>query len=144
MNPFHFANHNLQSIIFDVRGEHYPKTPYDFNFVDNNFHRAYMDYMEAIGIGRSNTSPHITMEMFKKCNAIFALDLQPDQCNSAHIHHSKSGPVNVTLNFRQAPSDNLTVCFFALHDFCLTFKREDKKPRLIVENVDANLLLGEQ
>ena len=82
--------------------------------------------------------------MFKKANAIFALDLQPDQCKSTHIHSSKSGPVHVTLSFREAVAENLTVCFFALHDFCLTFKREDKKPRLIVENVDANLLLGEQ
>ena len=144
MNTFQFENHNLRSIIFNVRGDHYPRTPYEFNFPDNNFHRAYMDYLETIGIGRSNNSPHITMEMFKKSNAIFALDLQPDQCNSTHIHHSKSGPVDVTLTFRQAPNSNLTVCFFALHDFCLTFKREESKPRLIIDNVDANLLLGEQ
>ena len=84
------------------------------------------------------------MEMFKECNAIFALDLQPDQCHSTHIHASKSGPVDVTLTFREAPDANLTVCFFALHDFCLTFKREEGKPRLMIENVDANLLLGEQ
>ena len=142
-NPFLFENHNLQSIIFNVRGEHYPRTPYDFNFPDNIFHRAYMDYLETIGVGRSNHSPNITMEMFKKCNAIFALDLQPDQCNSTHIHASKSGPVNVTLNFRIAPLENLTVCFYALHDFCLTFKREPSKPRLIIDNVDANLLLAE-
>ena len=144
MNPFHFQNNYLKSIIFNVKGEHYPATPYEFNFLKNDFQRAYLDFLEAIGNGRSNNSPFITYEMFKKANSIFVLDLQPDQCNSTHIHSSKSGPINVTLSFRQATQNNVTVCFFALHDFCLTFKREEKKPRLIVENVDANLLLGEQ
>ena len=144
MNPFDFKPHNLQSISFNDRGELYPRVPYEFNFQENDFHRAYMDYMETIGIGRSNNSPNITMESYKKYCAIFALDLQPDQCNSGHIHSSKSGSVDVTLSFRRAPTDNLTVCFFSLHDRCLTFQREEGKPRLTIENIDANLLMGER
>ena len=144
MNPFEFKNHNLQNIKFNVRGELYPRVPYDLNFPENDFHRAYMDYMYAIGVGRSNNSPNITMEAYKKYCAIFALDLEADGCNSSHIHESKSGSIDVELVFREAPSDNLTVCFFSLHDYCLTFQREEGKPRLTIENVDANLLLAEK
>ena len=144
MNPFEFKNHNLQNITFKVRGELYPRVPYDLNFQENDFHRAYMDYMYAIGVGRSNNSPNITMEAYKKYCAIFALDLEADGCNSSHIHESKSGSIDVELAFREAPSDNLTVCFFSLHDYCLTFQREEGKPRLTIENVDANLLLAEK
>ena len=86
MNPFEFKHHNLKNISFNVRGELYPRVPYDLNFAENNFHRVYMDYMDAIGIGRSNNSPNITMEAYKKYCAIFALDLQADKCNSEHIH----------------------------------------------------------
>ena len=90
MNPFHFQNNNLKSIIFNVRGDHYPATPYEFNFPENDFHRAYMDFLEAIGNGRSNNSPFITYEMFKKANSIFVLDLQPDQCNSTQFIRQKT------------------------------------------------------
>ena len=89
MNPFDFKPHNLQSISFNARGELYPRVPYAFNFQENDFHRAYMDYLEAIGIGCSNNSPNITMEDYKKYCAIFALDLLPDQCNSSHIQFPK-------------------------------------------------------
>ena len=143
-NPFDFKPHNLQSISFNARNELYPRTPYEFNFPNDDFHRAYMDYLHAIGIGRSNNSPNITMDTFKKYCAIFALDLQPDTCNSGHIHSSKSGAVDVTLTFREAPTSNLTVCFFSLHDRCLTFQREEGKPRLTIENIDANLLVAEK
>lgn len=40
MNPFEFKNHNLQNITFNVRGELYPRVPYDLNFQENDFHRA--------------------------------------------------------------------------------------------------------
>ena len=143
MNPFEFKHHNLKNITFNVRGELYPRVPYDLNFAENNFHRAYMDYMNAIGIGRSNNSPNITMEAYKKYCAIFALDLQADKCNSEHIHASKSGSVDVSVSFITAPAVNLTACFFSLHDYCLTFQREEGKPRLTIENIDANLLMAE-
>ena len=65
-------------------------TPYDFNVKENYFHRAYMDFLDAIGNERSNNSPFITYEMFKKANAIFALDLQLDQCNSTHFLRQKA------------------------------------------------------
>lgn len=144
LNPFVFKNHDVQNITFKVRGELYPRVPYDLNFQENDFHRAYMDYMHAIGVGRSNNSPNITMEAYKKYCTIFALDLESDSCNSSHIHESKTGSIDVSFAFRTAPTANLTVCFFSLHDYCITFQREEGKPRLKIENVDANLLLAEK
>ena len=82
-----------------------------------------MDFLNAIGVGRSNTSPNITTDMFKKYSSVFTLDLQPDQCNSHHIHAQKTGSVNVDVTFRENLEQNLQVCFLAYHDFCLTFKR---------------------
>ena len=144
MNPFEFRHHNLQNITFSARGDLHPRVRYDLNFAENDFSRVYMDYLEAIGIGRSNNSPGITMEAYKKYCTIFALDLQGDQCNSQHMHFTRSGPVDVTMTFRTAPPENLTVCFFSLHNYCLTFQREEGKPRLQIENIDANLLLAER
>ena len=144
LNPFEFNNHNLQKINFNVRGYNHPMREYDFDFTDNNFHRAYLDFMYAIGVGRGNTSPNITFEMFKKYCSVFVLDLQADQCNSRHIHESKSGTVQVELTFRENLAKNIEVCFLAYHDYCLTFKRVEGKPRLVVENINANLLLAEQ
>ena len=143
-NPFDFSNYDLQKINFIVRGHHYPMMQYDFDFTNNNFHRPYMDFLNATGVGRSNASPHITMEMFKKYCSVFALDLQADQCNSQHIHAQKTGSVSVDLTFRANLDKNLTVCFLAYHDFCLTFKREDGKPKTVVDKIDSNLLPVEQ
>ena len=140
-NPFYFKNYNLQKINFTVRGLHHPMTPYDLDFENNDFHRVYMDFLNAIGVGRSNTSPHITMEVFKKYCSVFTLDLQPDQCNSHHIHAQKTGSVNVDVTFRANLQQNLQVCFLAYHDMCLTFKREDGKPKTVVDVIDSNLLL---
>ena len=140
-NPFCFFNHNLQKINFTVRGQHYPMVPYDLDCPGNDYHRAYMDFMNAIGVGRNNTSPYITMEMFKKYCAVFVLDLQPDQCNSLHIHAGKTGTVNVEMSFRENLAENLQVCFLAYHDQCITFKREEGKPKTVVDVIDSNLLL---
>lgn len=140
LNPFCFSNHNLQKINFTARGQHYPMVPYDLDFNSNDFHRAYMDLLNAIGVGRNNTSPNITMEMFRKYCSIFVLDLQPDQCNSLHIHAGKTGTVNVEMAFRDNLNQNLQVCFLAYHDQCITFKREDGKPKTVVDVIDSNLL----
>ena len=141
LNPFCFNHHKLQKINFTVRGQHYPMVPYDLDFEDNDYHRAYMDFLNAIGVGRNNTSPYITMDMFKKYCAVFVLDLQPDQCNSLHIHAGKTGTVNVEMAFRENLAQNLQVCFLAYHDQCITFKREDGKPKTVVDVIDSNLLL---
>lgn len=89
-----------------------------------------MDYMYAIAVGRSNNSPNITMEAYKKYCAIFALDLEADACNSSHIHESKSGSIDVSLAFRAAPQDNLTVCFFHYMTIVSLSKGKKENPDL--------------
>ena len=81
--------------------------PYDLDFESDDFHRAYMDFLNAIGVSRNNTSPNITMEMYRKYCCVFALDLQPDQCNSLHIHSGKTGTVNVEMTFKENLDENL-------------------------------------
>ena len=126
-SPFEFKNHNLQKIKFSVKGIEYPTVPYDLNFPDNDVTRAYLDLMNTIGISRDNKSPNITLEMFKKYCAVFCLDLQPDQCNSFHIHGSEPGRVDVELSFRAKLLNTITVCFYSLHDKVITFKRAKDK-----------------
>ena len=142
LNPFSWNHHKIQKISFTARGKHHPMVPYDLDFENNDFHRAYMDFLNAIGVSRNNTSPNITMEMYKKYCCVFALDLQPDQCNSLHIHSGKTGTVNVEMTFRSNLEQNLQVCFLEYHDQCLTFKREEGKPKIVVDVIDSNILAG--
>ena len=141
-NPFLWNHHDLQKITFIVEGKHYPMIPYDFNFGDGDIKRGYMDLMNALGVGRSNKSVAITMEMYVKYCSVFTLDLQPDQCNSEHIHFRKDGGVSVDFLFRRAVPKTLTVCFLAYHDFCLTFQRVPGKHKIIVDKEPMNALLA--
>ena len=144
-NPFEFKNHDLQKIKFTVEGIEYPTVPYDLNFAENDVTRAYLDLLNTIGISRDNKSPNITLEMFKKYCAVFCLDLQPDQCNSYHIHQSNPGRVNVELTFRTPLANTITVCFYSLHDKVITFKRlKDKGGLNEVKVLDSAALLDLQ
>ena len=144
-NPFEFKNHDLQKIKFTVEGIEYPTVPYDLNFLENDVTRAYLDLLNTIGISRDNKSPNITLEMFKKYCAVFCLDLQPDQCNSYHIHQSNPGRVNVELTFRTPLPNTITVCFYSLHDKVITFKRlKDKGGLNEVKVLDSAALLDLQ
>ena len=141
-NPFEFKNHDLQKIKFTVKGIEYPTVPYDLNFTENDVTRAYLDLLNTIGISRDNKSPNITLEMFKKYCTVFCLDLQPDQCNSYHIHQSDPGRVDVELSFRTQLANAITVCFYSLHDKVITFKRvKDKGGLNEVKVLDSAALL---
>ena len=138
-NPFVWHHHNLQKITYIVDGKQHPMVPYELNFDENDVKRGYMDLLNALGVARSNKSVNITMDMYTKYCAVFALDLQADF--NEQIHFRKDGSVGVEFLFRKALQKTVTVCFLSYHDFCLTFQRKPGKYNILVEKKPMNALL---
>lgn len=123
-NPFSFGNFGLNYMQMYVGGEPILAEAFKPNFEDGLCIREYRHFMDNIGIAHENETNGITLEDFKSNSCFFAFDLTPDLCNGMHFHGINSGTIDLSLGFKTALTENLTVIIFSSSSEIITIDKE--------------------
>ena len=115
-NPLRFQHHNLSFLAFDINGEMYPKTPYEPDFANNNYHREYYDFLLNLGAINSNLTPLIDMENWANNLCLYCVNFNPDFQNtigSEFVPLAKEGFLSISLRFSENLVNALKVVCYA-------------------------------
>nr|CAD2162544.1 unnamed protein product [Meloidogyne enterolobii] len=74
-SPFNFQPFNIREISIIANGRSYPQAPYDLDFPNGKFARAFNDMNEAIGFSNSLESNGISFEQYAYTHCIFVFNL---------------------------------------------------------------------
>lgn len=124
-NPFNFLPFDVQEINVVAGGVIYPFVPFDLNFEENRFTRAYMQYWEAMGGADENSSTGITMRDFKYGHTLFVFNLTPDDDTSVDTWALiRDGATCINAKFRTAiPPGGIEAIVHAEFDNLITMDR---------------------
>nr|CAD2178121.1 unnamed protein product [Meloidogyne enterolobii] len=74
-SPFNFHHFNVREISIVANGRNYPQAPYDFDYENGKYIRAFNDMNEAIGLANSTESNGITVQQYGKTHCIYVFNL---------------------------------------------------------------------
>ena len=118
-SPFHFDHFNVRDIELSTSGRTYPQYPYNLQYDQSNYARAYMDQQEHLGLANTADSNGINYKMYKNgwCLYVFQLtnaqeespgfELVKDGCTSVHIRFSAEVPAEGIQLVAYAEADGL-------------------------------------
>lgn len=123
-NKFKFQHFGLNYLQLYVGGE--PLLPEAFkpDFTDGICIKEYRSFLDNIGIAHENETNGITLEDFKSNSCFFAFDLSPDLCNGFCGHGYQHGTVDISLGFKAALEDNVSVVVYSSTSEILAIDKE--------------------
>nr|CAD2172290.1 unnamed protein product [Meloidogyne enterolobii] len=74
-SPFNFHHFNVREISIIANGRNYPQAPYDFDYENGKYVRAFNDMDEAVGLSNSTESNGITLQQYGKTHCIYVFNL---------------------------------------------------------------------
>nr|CAD2150853.1 unnamed protein product [Meloidogyne enterolobii] len=74
-SPFNFHHFNVREISIIANGRNYPQAPYDFDYENGKYIRAFNDMNEAVGLVNSTESNGITLQQYGKTHCIYVFNL---------------------------------------------------------------------
>lgn len=99
-SPFNFKPYDLREISIQAGGKQWPTTPYDLNYGNYQFTRAFYDMFEASGLANTTESNGISLKKYKSGWTIYVMNLtnsgEDDQC----FDLLKEGTTSVSIKFR--------------------------------------------
>jgi hypothetical protein len=106
-SPFTYKNHGVTQICVHAGGQIIPREPLRMDFAKNQFTRAYVQFVETLGMNDDTSGNHITMADYRYQNCLFAFDLTPEQCASdTSWQLVRQGSVSVHAEFKEAIKEN--------------------------------------
>lgn len=116
-NPFDFQHFNYSSIAFYIDSVACPSKPYECDFANHQYIRAYHSLFEGSNINHSDIGNNISKTDYPNGYALLAVDLTPDLCSSAtHISVPKTGSLRIDIQFSVALPSSVTAIVFAEFD----------------------------
>uniref|UniRef100_A0A914MBK8 Uncharacterized protein n=2 Tax=Meloidogyne incognita TaxID=6306 RepID=A0A914MBK8_MELIC len=101
-SPFNFQPFNMREISIIANGRSYPQAPYDLDFPNGKFARAFNDMNEAIGFANSLESNGITFEQYAYTHCIFVFNLtNSGEDQSGLFDLIRNGTTAVNIKFSQ-------------------------------------------
>ena len=100
-NPFNFKHYNLSSFNIKKNGQNVFSEPIKCNFEEGNYMDLYRHLYDSLGVKHGNHSFGVTIDHFTMGKTFLVADLNPDQCNSYHVHPDTFGSLDVELHFSQ-------------------------------------------
>uniref|UniRef100_A0A914L7R4 Uncharacterized protein n=1 Tax=Meloidogyne incognita TaxID=6306 RepID=A0A914L7R4_MELIC len=99
-SPFNFQPFNIREISIIANGRSYPQAPYDLDFPNGKFARAFNDMNEAIGFSNSLESNGISFEQYAYTHCIFVFNLtNSGEDQSGLFDLIKNGTTAVNIKF---------------------------------------------
>ncbi|KAL3125520.1 hypothetical protein niasHT_004484 [Heterodera trifolii] len=74
-NPFYFNHHNVRDIELTASGRTYPQFPYNLDYKNNRYARAYHDTQEHLGMACTTESNGISYSMFKTAYCLYVFQM---------------------------------------------------------------------
>ena len=115
-NPFNFQHFNLTRFNLKKNGQNVFPKPFETDFATGDVLDLYCHLYDSVGTKHGNDSCGLTIEEFKKGKTFLVADLNPDQCNSYHIHPDVYGNLDLELTFAQELTQAIYVFAFAIYN----------------------------
>ncbi len=120
-SPFMFEPFDVRELTITANGRNYPSVPYDLDYANNLYTRAFHDMNDAVGLSNSYDSNGISMGKYKTgwCIYVFNMtnSLEDDQC----FDLIKNGTTSIGIKFSQpVPEGGITLIVMGEVDSLLT------------------------
>ncbi|KAL3098703.1 hypothetical protein niasHS_000819 [Heterodera schachtii] len=113
-NPFYFNHHNVRDIELTASGRTYPQFPYNLDYKNNRYARAYHDTQEHLGMACTTESNGISYSMFKTAYCLYVFQMTNAQEDSPGFELIKEGCTAVNIRFAEAvPNEGVTLIAYA-------------------------------
>ncbi|KAL3117349.1 hypothetical protein niasHT_004145 [Heterodera trifolii] len=137
-NPFYFNHHNVSATwqlvmnqIIQVRdieltasGRTYPQYPYNLDYKNNRYVRAYHDAQEHLGMACTTESNGISYSMFKTAYCLYVFQMTNAQEDSPGFELIKEGCTAVNIRFTEAvPNEGVTLIAYGEADGLILIDR---------------------
>ncbi|KAL3103958.1 hypothetical protein niasHT_030116 [Heterodera trifolii] len=137
-NPFYFNHHNVSATwqlvmnqIIQVRdieltasGRTYPQYPYNLDYKNNRYARAYHDAQEHLGMACTTESNGISYSMFKTAYCLYVFQMTNAQEDSPGFELIKEGCTAVNIRFTEAvPNEGVTLIAYGEADGLILIDR---------------------
>lgn len=126
-NPFKFAHHDVKRLALRLNGRLIPSDPYTPDFKNKLVRREYASLFMNTGSYASDRSNCISYKQFLGGAALFAWDLTPDLCNSAHIHAGIGGDLTLELTWGNTTNKSLTILGLLIYDDVVVHKARENE-----------------
>ena len=116
-SPFNFQPFDIENIRIDWNGLSNPSVPYELDFPNDHYGRAYYDMQMACGNVFTPMSNGITMQMFKDGWTIFVFNLTSNLEDEKCFELIRQGTTSLHAKFRtQIPAGGVTMLVYAEFD----------------------------
>ncbi|KAL3119578.1 hypothetical protein niasHT_010164 [Heterodera trifolii] len=123
-NPFYFNHHNVRDIELTASGRTYPQFPYNLDYKNNRYARAYHDTQEHLGMACTTESNGISYSMFKTAYCLYVFQMTNSQEDSPGFELIKEGCTAVNIRFAEAvPNEGVTLIAYAESDGLILIDR---------------------
>jgi hypothetical protein len=133
-SPFNFKPYDVRDISIVANGRDYPQVPYNLDFGNKKYTRAYFDQQENLGFAYSNISNAVSYSMFNKGWTIYVFNLTNSLENEEGFQLIKEGTTAISIKFaKPVPNTGLTLIAYGEVDSLLLID----KNRSLLSDVTA-------
>uniref|UniRef100_A0A914H6X4 Uncharacterized protein n=1 Tax=Globodera rostochiensis TaxID=31243 RepID=A0A914H6X4_GLORO len=130
-NPFFFNHHNVRDIELTASGRTYPQYPYNLDYKNNNYARAYHDAQEHLGLACAAESNGLSYSMFKTAFCLYVFQMTNSQEDSPGFELIKEGCTAVNIRFSEpVPPEGVTLIAYGEADGLILIDRQSWQARL--------------
>uniref|UniRef100_A0A914HC94 Uncharacterized protein n=1 Tax=Globodera rostochiensis TaxID=31243 RepID=A0A914HC94_GLORO len=123
-NPFFFNHHNVRDIELTASGRTYPQYPYNLDYKNNNYARAYHDAQEHLGLACTTESNGLSYSMFKTAFCLYVFQMTNSQEDSPGFELIKEGCTAVNIRFSEpVPPEGVTLIAYGEADGLILIDR---------------------
>lgn len=111
-NPFVFENFNLETLAVKLSGQTVFGEVQKLDFENNDYLIEYFQTLVALGLDNSNRGIKLTPQLWSKLYNLHAFKLVPGPVDN-YIEHPQSGPVDISIKFRQPLPEAVDVLIYS-------------------------------
>lgn len=101
-SPFNFQHFNVRDINIVANGRNYPQVPFELDYTNGNYVRAFNDMNEACGLANSRQSSGITYLQYARTHCIYVHNLtNSGEDQSGLFDLIRKGTTAVSIKFSQ-------------------------------------------
>ena len=115
-NPFNFQHFKLKSFNLKKNGQNVFPKAFETNFENGDVLDLYRHLYDSLGTKHGNYTCGLTIEEFMNGRTFLVADLNPDQCNSYHIHPDVYGNLDLELSFHSELAQAIYVFAYSVYN----------------------------
>ena len=129
-NPFNIQHFNVNRVTLRVNGQSVPSDGYNPRFSEDLYAKEYASLFLNTGMWRGDRASSISYERYKKGSTFFVFDLSPDLCNNSHFHETRSGVIDLELQWKSELTNPITLLIYAVQNQTITVEGNKEPARI--------------